>query len=163
MDKKTTQKEKIRLNVFDILIIVAVIACIAAIGVRIYFSTHTKLTNELATVKFEVVGISEENAAEFKSDKKLYLVSGNAEIGQIDNAETKAARLEAIDEDGNITVVSDPIKKTVSGTATLYGVWDGGYFSVNGQIRLSLGSEINVYTDRNRFTLRVLDVTQKNS
>lgn len=160
MDKKITPKEKARLNIFDALIIFVIVACIAAIGVRIYFTSHTETAPETVEIKYEVYGISEENAAEFIQGKKIYLQSSNAEVGRIESVSVSPAKIEAVDDDGNITVASDPYKFTVSGKMTLSGKMSDSGFAVNGQELISLGSPLSVYTDRNMFTLTVIEINQ---
>ena len=54
MDKKTTPKEKARLNIFDVLIIFVIVACIAAIGVRIYFTSHANISPDTVEITYEV-------------------------------------------------------------------------------------------------------------
>lgn len=163
MDKRSSTKEKSRLNIFDVLIIVVVIACVAAIGVRVYFTTHAKTADESAVITYEVYGIAEENAAEFAQGKKVYLQSNDAEIGIINTVVKSASRVEAVEEDGSIAVVGDPYLITVTGKMTLYGKTSDGGFFVGGQIPISLGSSVSVYTDRNMFTLTVVEMTQYSS
>ncbi|MBR6049613.1 MAG: DUF4330 family protein [Clostridia bacterium] len=163
MDKRSSPKEKKRLNIFDVLIIVVVIACVAAIGVRVYFTTHAQTDDESAVITYEVYGISEENAAEFAQGKKIYLQSNGAEIGMINTVVRSASRVEAIEDDGSITVVGDPYLITVTGRMTLYGKTSEGGFFIGGQTPISLGSSLSVYTDRNMFTLTVVEMTQNSS
>lgn len=163
MDKKTAVKEKTRLNVFDVLIIFVVVACVAAIGVRIYFTSHASNNDESVMITYEVYGISEENADEFAQGKKIYLQSGGAEVGMINSVEKAPARIEAIKDSGDITVVGDPYLITVTGKMTLYGKTSDGGFFVDGNTMISLGSSLSVYTDRNMFTLTVIEISQNGS
>lgn len=160
MDKKTTPKEKARLNIFDVLIIFVIVACIAAIGVRIYFTSHANISPDTVEITYEVYGISEDNAAEFIQGKKIYLQSNDAEVGRIESATVSPAAIEAVDDDGSITTANDPYKFTVRGTMTLTGKMSDGGFAVGGQAYISLGSPLSVYTDRNMFTLTVLEISQ---
>ena len=163
MDKKATQKEKTRLNIFDVLIIFIVVACVAAMGVRIYFTSHAKTADESVMITYEVYGISEENAAEFAQGKKIYLQSNGVEVGMINSVVKAPSRIEAIEENGDLTVVGDPYLITVTGKMTLYGKTSDGSFFVNGQTPISLGSSLSVYTDRNMFTLTVIEIAQNSS
>ena len=156
MDKKAEKKQRTKLNILDVLIIVAVVACIAAIGLRIYFSSRTETMPDEITVSFEVAGISAENAAEFKEGKTLYLQSGGEKIGKIETVSVSAQKIDdATDKDGNIVTVYHPEKKTVSGTVTLYGKESDNGFMIGGKTLMYYGSTIDVYTDRNVFTLTV--------
>ena len=160
MDKKANAKEKTRLNIFDVLIIFVVVACVAAIGIRIYFTSHASNNDQTVTITYEVYGISEENANEFAQGKKIYLQSNGAEIGMINTAQKAPARIEAIEDSGDIAVVGDPYLITVTGKMTLYGKSSDGGFAVNGNTMISLGSSLSVYTDRNMFTLTVIEISQ---
>ena len=161
--KRSSSKEKKRLNIFDVLIIVVVIACVAAIGVRVYFTANVNNADESVVITYEVYGISAENAEEFTQGKKIYLQSNDAEVGIINTVIKNASRVEAIDDDGTITVVGDPYLITVTGKMTLYGKTSDSGFFVNGQTQISLGSSLSVYTDRNMFTLTVVEMTQTSS
>ena len=163
MDKKTTPKEKARINIFDVLIIFVIIACVAAIGVRIYFTSHASNNDESVMITYEVYGISEENAAEFAQGKKIFLQSNGDEVGMINTVVKSPSRVEAIEDDGDITVVDDPYLVTVTGKMTLYGKSSDGDFFVGGTTAISLGSSLSVYTDRNMFTLTVIEISQNGS
>lgn len=159
MDKKANDKP--RFNIFDILIIFAIIACIAAIGLRFYFMNNTGVKSDSTTIKFEVYGISKENALEFSARKKIYLQSNDEEIGKFEVVEANAAKIEAFDKSGNVTMVDHPDKQTVSGTATVIGKWGDNGFMLNGTQLLSLGTQIYVYTDRNMFSMTVIEISEK--
>lgn len=156
MERRTGEKQKI--NVIDILIILIVVACIAAIAVRFYFGSDVSLTEDTALVKFEVCGISEENAREFARDKKIYLQSNDTEIGYFKSVSESPLMIDAVDGDGNITKAAHPDKKTVSGYVFVFGKWSERGFFVNGTDLISIGSQISVYTDRNQFSMTVISV-----
>ena len=159
-DKNVRKKHSAKLNIIDIMIIFAVLACIAAIGLRIYFTNQENKSGETATVTFEVYGISEENAAAFKENMKLYLASNDDEIGSVSTFTTAPSKTDAVGDDGQIVSVNDPIKLTVTGSATLKGKWGGDGFYLDGTTLLSLGTKVEVYTERNIFSLTVLGVSE---
>lgn len=158
MDKNN---DRPRFNIFDILIIFAIIACIAAIGLRFYFMNDTSVKSDTTTIKFEVYGISKENALEFANGKKLYLQSNDEEIGKFEEVEISAAKVEAFDSKGNVKIVDHPDKQTVTGTASVVGKWSDRGFMLNGTELLSLGTQIYVYTDRNMFSMTVIEISEK--
>ncbi len=157
MDRKA-QNKKAKLNIIDIIIIFAVLICLAAIGLRIYFTSNANNTGEEALVTFEVYGISETNAMAFGENMKLYLASSDDEVGYIVSAAVSAAKTDAVDGDGKITSVNDPIKKTVVVTAVLKGKWGDDGFYLDGTKLLSLGTNVEIYTEKNIFSFTVLDV-----
>ncbi|MBO4353823.1 MAG: DUF4330 family protein [Clostridia bacterium] len=160
MDKNVRKKQSAKLNIIDIIIIFAVLACIAAIGLRIYFTSQENKYGETASVTFEVYGISEENAAAFAQNAKLYLASSDREIGYISAFTTSPATVDAVGEGGEMISVNDPFKVTVVGTATLKGKWNGSGFYLDGTTLLSLGTNVEVYTEKNIFSLTVLGVSK---
>ena len=82
-----TKKTGARFNIFDILILFAILASIAAIGVRAYFLADGKENVQTTRVEFVVRGVSEVTAQKFaKQYGTLYLDSTDAEIGTIISA-----------------------------------------------------------------------------
>lgn len=158
MDKKQDNAKKTKLNVIDVIIIVAIVACIAAVGVRIYFTSHTDTSPDKVTVTYEVKGISEENAAQFEAGKKIYLVADDSQAGVFNTVNISPEKLLAHDESGKIVEVNSPDRKTVTGTLTFNGKNNDSEFMVSGKYSISLGSTVEVYTDRNTFTLTVIAI-----
>ena len=158
MGNRHTSSDSTKFNVFDILIVAMIVACIAAIGLRFYFISNVDMTSESVSVKFEIVGISGENADEFKEGKKLYLQNGDDEVGRITSVFTEPMKVRASDESGSLITLDHPDKKTVTGTATLNGKWNEKGFMLNGTQLISLGTVIDLYTDRNQFSLTVIEV-----
>jgi len=159
MDRKA-QKKTAKINIIDVIIIFAVIACLAAIGLRIYFTSAADNTDEEALVTFEVYGISETNAASFEENVKIYLSSTDAHVGHIVSASSSAAKIDALNGDGELISVSDPTKVTVLGTALLKGKWGDSGFYLGGTTLLSLGTVVEVYTEKNIFSFTVLDAAK---
>ena len=155
---KHTSSDSTKFNVFDILIVVMIIACIAAIGLRFYFISNVDMTSESVSVKFEVVGISDENANEFKDGKKLYLQNSDNEVGRITSISIDQMKVRASDESGALIILDHPDKKTVTGTATFNGKWNEKGFMLGGTQLISLGTVIDLYTDRNQFSMTVIEV-----
>lgn len=161
MDKNKDKSKKAKLNVIDVIIIVFIIACMAAIGIRIYFTSHTDMSPDKVTITFEVKGISEENAAQFAVGKKVYLSADDSVAGEFLAVTVSPEKLLAHDENGKIREVNSPGKKTVTGAISFIGKNNDSEFMVCGKYSVSLGSTIDVYTDRNMFTLTVIGFEPK--
>ena len=162
MDKRTDVGKKAKFNILDVVIVVAIVACIAAIGLRIYFSSRTETMPDSITVSFEVEGVSAENAAEFLQGKELYLKSTGEPIGKIETVSVEKLKInDATDKDGKVVTAYHPDKKTVSGTLTIYGKSGENGFMIGGRILMHYGSTIDVYTDRNIFTVSVYPLSEK--
>ncbi|MCQ2436076.1 MAG: DUF4330 domain-containing protein [Clostridia bacterium] len=159
-DNNVKIKSDTRLNAIDILIIVLVVACIAAICVRFYFTNNVDPRSESVTIQFSVDGISDVNAAEYKNGQKVYLSSNDVEIGYFDTVKSEYMMIDAIDDDGHTVRVTHPDKMTVTGSIVLMGKWTDNGFAVNGNEIIRLGSKLNLYTSRNTFTLTVDGIPQ---
>lgn len=145
------KEAKRKLNIFDILIIFIVVACIAAIFLRIYFVSRQTMSGEAVTIRFEVSDISPENAAAFTPESTLFLQEDDSIIGSF-------KEINVIDT--RITDITIPNSKTVQGTAVILGKWAEKGFMLNGTTLISLGTTIDVYTDKNIFTLTVIGILE---
>ena len=81
MDQKQKQISGSRFNIFDFLIIVGIIVCLAAIAARMLFIGNEKKKVVFADVYFEVSGISEVTAdALCVTNESIYLQSNDMQI-----------------------------------------------------------------------------------
>ena len=123
-----TKKSGARFNVFDVIIILALLACIAAIVIRAYFTANIENDFTTAKIEFTVKEVSDYTAEALKENTTLYLAAGDDEIGTVDTVTYSPAELYAEDASGVLVPASHPDKKDVRGTATLYGIWtDDGF------------------------------------
>ncbi len=147
MATSNTKKTGVRFNIFDVLIILAVLACIAAIGVRAYFLATTEEQMQTARVEFVVKSVSDVTAEAFsKQYSTLYLTSTDKEIGTIINAYYSAAVVDAETADGTIVRALHPDKLDIYGFANLSGVWSEDGFLIGGTTLASVGNTVAVYT-----------------
>ena len=151
-----TKKSGARFNIFDVIIIVALLACIAAVVVRAYFTANIKDDFSTAKIEFTVTGVSQYTASAFHADRKLYLASNDDEIGTVTSASYSSSKFYAEDATGNLVALSHPEKKDIYGTATLYGIWTDDGFMINGTILASAGKTIGIYTQDVECTLTIL-------
>ena len=142
-----TKKSGARFNIFDILILLAILASIAAIGVRVYFLASGEENVQTTRVEFVVKGVSEVTAQNFaKQYATLYLDSTDAEIGAIISATYTAASVEAENEEGKLVIASHPDKMDIHGYANISGTWSEDGFLVGGTELASVGKTVTVYT-----------------
>ena len=149
-NKTDTKKSGARFNIFDVIIIFIVLACIAAIIVRAYFTANIKDDFTTAKVEFSVISVSENTAASLHPSRKIYLSSGGDEIGALDAA-------------GKPVSASHPDKKDVHGTATLYGIWTDDGFMINGTILALAGKTVNIYTQDVECIMTIVGITASES
>jgi len=159
-NKTETKNSGARFNIFDVIIIFIVLACIAAIIVRAYFTANIKDDFESAKVEFSVISVSENTAASIRQTRKIYLVSGDDEIGVIDEASFAPSEIYALDTAGKPVSASHPDKKDVHGTATLYGIWTDDGFMINGTVPALAGKTINIYTEDVECILTIVSISK---
>lgn len=99
-NKTDTKKSGARFNIFDVIIIFIVLACIAAIIVRAYFTANIKDDFTTAKVEFSVISVSENTAASLHPSRKIYFSSNGDEIGTIDEVTYGPSEIYALDAAG---------------------------------------------------------------
>lgn len=154
--------EKTRFNVFDILIILIVVACIAALILRLYVFNNEALTKK-AEVKFSVNNVmqstSEEMLESIQNGTVLYLSSNEEVIGYVTDIKAERSTVFAEDEDGNQIEVYHPTNWNVYGTAVLYGTSGDLGFYVNGTMRAEINSVVSVFTSRVQFEMTLTSIS----
>ncbi len=162
-NKTDTKKSGARFNIFDVIIIFIVLACIAAIIVRAYFTANIKDDFTTAKVEFSVISVSEGTASSFHTSRKIYLSSSGDEIGTIDEVAYAPSEIYALDAAGKPVSASHPDKKDVHGTATLYGIWTDDGFMINGTILALAGKTVNIYTQDVECIMTIISITASES
>lgn len=159
---KNRPVEKSRFNVFDILIILIVVACIATLVLRLYVFNGVAL-NKKAEVTFSVNNVmqstSEEMIKTIQNGTNLYLTSNNEIIGYVTEIRAVPSTVFVEDEDGNQIEVQHPTNWNVTGTAILYGTEGDLGFYVNGTLRAEINSVIYVYTTRVQFEMTLTSIS----
>ena len=162
MDQKQKQISGPRFNIFDFLIIVGIVVCIAAIAISILFIGSVKENVVYADVSFEVSGISDATAeALCAPNESLYLQSGDARIGVINSAYAEAQRVLVENTDGVLVEAYHPDRKTVYGEAQIKGVWYEEGFMIEGAYLAKVGESIEIYTKYASCTITITAITPK--
>ena len=160
-----TSKNRRRLNVIDVLIIMLVLALLATVGYRVY----TQITESDEGKKSEFV-ISFESDAEYrammkaiKNGDEVYFCSDGVLMGYIYDKKNdgKAVVYELGLEDG--AEADTALYDTVSfgGMVALSAQADevrGSDYYVIGDRNLSVGSKIEVYTEKATFTITIKSI-----
>ena len=147
--------DKPHFNVADVIIIVALVAVIAAFGLRIYNIFGTSDEEQKVRIEFEVNGISAENIS-LKKDAKLYYAGDNSLVGTLEEFEITDTVTYAYNENGELVKAVVPGKKTVTGTIVLKCTKTEKGFYLGGTKLLSEGMSLTLYT-----TTREMDFTIK--
>ena len=186
------EKKKIRINIFDVVVILLVVALMVTLVFRIYSGANKFSRQAEATYVLEFECDSEYNSLLYyvSEGDTVYFVSNGDILGYLhaDENSERGVMYEIVDdiptfaeetvstdvepeEDMEITdedieesaIINSSYRKIkIGGKLTLNSeavkVKTGGYYTV-GDINVTEGSIINVYTDNAEFTLKVISIS----
>lgn len=156
------ESQKTRFNIFDIIIIIAVIACIAGVVVRARFSSSA-MQNDECECEFVISAVLPETADKLtktlKSGEKLYLSSNDSEVGYIVNSSSEQASIYVTAFDGSLLSVDDPTHKNVVGKCVLLGKKSDSGFFIGGNQLATVGDIVYVYSTSAEFALTLTGVS----
>ena len=162
MDQKQKQISGSRFNIFDFLIIVGIVVCLAAIAARILFIGNEKKNVVYADVYFEISGISEVTAEAISvPNESIYLQSNDIRIGVMNETQTEAQKVLTDNGEGVLVEALHPEKKTVYGMAQIKGVWYEEGFMVDEAYLATVGSSLEIYTQYASCTITITSITPK--
>ena len=164
---KKTSKSRRRLNVIDVLIIMLVIALLATVGYRIY----AQITDNSGDKKSDYVVVFESDEeyramiGALKKNDKVYFCSDGVLMGYLydKNNDDKALIYEVSTQDDNSK--NDELYEKISfgGMIALSAQADkvkGSDYLVIGDRNISVGSRIEVYTEKATFTITVKSIAK---
>ncbi len=162
MSTSENKKTGVRFNLFDVLLILAVIACVAGLVLHAYFTDDLIETySETANITLTVTGISERTASAFcRAGATVFLGETNEKIGTLTQASYTAMVVELENTEGILVNAVHPDKKTATATATLTGTWTEDGFLIGGHTLAALGKTLNIYTEDAVCTVTVTGVSQ---
>ena len=150
-----------KFNIFDILIILAVLVCIGAIIFRVFFIAETQEDMRNAYVTFKIEGVSEETAQAFcVAGRDIYLQTGDHKVGVLTEASYTALSVFAEDAGGKLVAVDHPVKKQITGDAVLTGYWGADGFLLGGTYLATVGSTFNIYTKDVSCTITIVSISE---
>lgn len=133
-------KNKVRFNIFDIIIILAVIASIVAVVLKVAYFDKRNDISEHVIVNFTVYDI-----AASASKGNVYLTNGDSLIGEIISAEVETNKI-YIEEDGVAKPHDNPLgKKNLHGRIKFAGISSETGFFIDGKTKITVGSVLSVY------------------
>ena len=137
-------KSKIRFNIFDAIICLAVISCITAVVLKVVYFDKRNAENEQVTVDFAVYDIMD-NTAACAGKGNVYLAANDEYLGEIISSQISANRIYVANE-SSLHVVDNPLgKKALTGKMKFSGISSETGFFINGNIKISVGSTLSVY------------------
>ena len=162
MDQKQKQISGPRFNIFDFLIILALVVCVGAIIARALFVNNTRENVVFADVYFEVVGVSDVTAdALCVQNESVYLQSNDERVGLINMIKKEPCRVWTEDTNGILVEAVHPDKTTVYGKAQIKGVWHEDGFMVDGTYLVTVGHTLDIYTKYASCTITITSITEK--
>ena len=160
------ENKKYRFSIFDVIIIVAVVACIVGIVIRFQFTSSNDFSSKV-TVEFIVPGVmkstSDQMAAKLKEGTKLYLSSNDKEIGYIVSVAAEKSKVYATGADGKLERVEHPENYDVKGVCVLYGSDGDSGFLIGGNTLATISEVIYVYSADVEFSITLTDVSASSS
>ena len=151
-----------RFNIADVIIIIALVAVITALALRIY--NIVGVDNGVTDVKieFEVVGVSEENLT-LKENAKLYSAGDNSLAGYIESFSLQNTLQYAYNEDGELVRAVVPGKKDIKGTMVLSCTKTDKGFYLGGTHLLSEGETLTLYTTTREMSFKIVKIIDEDS
>ncbi len=164
---KSVKKNKKKINVIDVMIILLVLALIATAGYRIYSeiteNSGAKKSNNILTFECEAAYRSE--VKYLKPGDAVYLSSDGTLLGYLYDPENDG-KTGAVYEADEGTEIETQLKSELDKNITLIGTLklstdalkanNGSYYVLNGR-NITVGGSFDVYTDK-----AVLKITVKN-
>ena len=163
MDKRNSniaiKKSSVHFNIFDILIILAVVACIAALGIRYYYTQNAFSDFVEVKVDFIVPGVMESTANSMKL-KTVYLSSNDKEVGYIESMSVIPSSVYVTDDNGGLVKAQHPDSFDITGTIVFRGIWSDDAFMINGTIPANVANTILLYSSDIEFVITIEDIVE---
>ncbi len=162
MANSDNRKSRGRFNLFDILLILAVLSCIAGVVLHAVFTEKVEQTHtEEARISFMVSGVSPQTADAFCTLNDVIFSQETDEIiGVLVSAEQEALFLDLETADGIIVKAEHPEKKAIRGVSLMTGTWTDDGFLIDGHTLAIVGKTMNVYTEHAVCTITITGVSQ---
>lgn len=156
-----SSSNKGRFNAFDLIIILLVVLCIAAIVFRGLFVKKVSYTDTLE-VSYKIASISNITATNIfnktSENDRIYLASNNADIGYIKTITKTQDTINVENGKGGLESVINPTKFNLEGTCVFLGKQTNTGFLINGEIETKVNDVLYVYTPVAVFELTIVDI-----
>lgn len=136
-------------NLFDVILILVIVACIAGIALHAYFTKDlTETYSETTNISFIVSGVSEETAEAFcKANSSIYEQETDKHVGTLISASYAPLFLDLENTEGLLVKAEHPDKKEITAQASFSGTWTEDGFLIGGTTLAIIGKEMKIYTD----------------
>ncbi len=160
MSKTNQPRQGARFNLFDVILILAIICCIAGIVAHAYFvSDLNERYTENATLSFTISGVSESTANAFcMASGTVYIAENDQAIGTLERASFSSHVLSLENEEGLLVSVTHPAKMDIQAEASITGTWTEDGFLIGGTTLAIVGKTLNIYTEGAVCTITITGV-----
>ncbi|MBP3555944.1 MAG: DUF4330 family protein [Clostridia bacterium] len=136
-------------NLFDVILILVIIACITGIALHAYFTKDlTETYSETANISFVVSGVSEKTADAFcVVGASLYAQDSDRIIGTLLESSYAPLFLDLENAEGLLVKAKHPDKKEITANASFTGTWTDDGFLIGGTTLAIVGKEMKIYTE----------------
>ena len=152
----------VRFNLFDIILVVVIIACIAGLVFHTYFTKDLiEDYTETAMISISVSDVSEQTAIAFcVNGAPIYSQETDAKIGMLETTEYGPMILDLENEQGILVKATHPEKKMIHATATFNGTWTEDGFLIDGTKLATIGTTLKIYTNGAVCTITITDIVK---
>lgn len=161
-----SNKNKLRFNGIDLLIIIAFIGCIVGLVLRYQLVDIIRNSgNENnALISFRVADIQNASKDYFAEGDKFFAVEGGntaMKFGTLKNKITwSPAEVYNFDDEGNYVLSSKDDRIDVRGTVIASGLFSDEGFLLNNTKYIAPGSELSIQSNKIEITITVTDISQ---
>ena len=152
----------VRFNLFDVILILVIIACIAGLVFHTYFTKDlSENYAESAMISISVTDVSEQTALAFcVNGAPVYSQETDTKIGVIETAEYGPMILDLENEQGILVKATHPERKEIRAMVSFVGTWTEDGFLINGTKLATIGTTLKIYTNGAVGTITVTDIVK---
>ncbi len=154
------QNKKMSISVIDVMIILAVIACIAGVFVhyRVYEKTHEVMTDDVCMVSVLIKGASLELGEGITLGEQIFFENGEEKFGKAVEVNKNSATVYRKNSNGEmVESIDEELLDIVIRIEASGALYESG-FLVNGTEYVASGMEIELYSKNFSENCLVIDV-----
>lgn len=154
------EKKKVRFNIIDLLIILAVIALIAALFIRFDLIDRIGGTEwEEVTIAYRIEGVRYTTAEAMQIGDVFTWRANDITIGTLQTVETSPYYVTVVKEDGTIERAEDEQRCVIQGTISAKGTRTEQGFMLDGSQFLSAGKILDTQSPHIMVTMTVMGIS----
>ena len=154
---ENTGKKRIRFNIIDLVIVIAVIGCFSGIALRYNVMNKIGLNNarDHVEIDFQIIGIRPTSFDAMVKGDTFYWQQNNMKIGTLKEAVSEYNKTYIVKDDQSIVCYEREDRYDVRGTILAEGILTEDGFMLNGTQQISPGKELKVESKNIAVTMTV--------